>query len=407
MRHQHRPSRNLAGDVARAPSPGSTFDPGQNRLIVSATDDDGNRLGISCSPSATASAGSGAFLSSASAASRIYPEQRAGSGDDREEVTGSIRNALGTTEIQRVRLGLKPEAVNTYFQETCTNATATAEQKVRDGLLAKVFPKKEVNGGISCNPDVGTSITSVDFLGDLSCNVVLDNMFLTVKVGIPDIKVGLTAYGRCETDACALGVCVCIAETIVDIDAEATLSGMRVDFPVTEAQIKTGGDSVGTFVPGTATAVTNDDSEVNCRRLHRRRDHRVRELHRHLHQHRGRGLRPHPTFDGFFKEIDLVERSASRSSGAAQGHQAKRAGGRQHHEEAPGDLRRREDPPRGSHHDPQGGLLEHLHRSGDPGHPDGGAHADTGAHAGTAGGGSVEHVLRRGRRCIEPALRGR
>jgi hypothetical protein len=243
----------LVGDIAHTVTELGTFDPGSNKLEASATDNQGNMAFKSFlfAVGDVASAGGSASIGELKAAVQ-------------DEVEGSLQNALAATNIPNAFvLGVEPAAINTFFAETCVQATTDAETKVREALLAKDFPKKEVNGGISCNPDVDFSITSVDFAGDLSCNVTLGNGSLTVHVGIPTVNLGVSAYGKCRTEDPVFGVC--ISETIVDIDGTAALTGMAVDFPVTEAQFTAGGDSVGTFVPGMATMqVTNDDSEVNC-----------------------------------------------------------------------------------------------------------------------------------------------
>jgi hypothetical protein len=226
-------------------------------------------------------------------------------------VEESVRAAVSSTEIPNAFvLGLKPDAVNTYFHETCVQATATAETKIREKLLAKVFPSKNVNGGISCNPNVGTRITSVAFNGTLSCNVTLGNQSLNVRIGIPPVLVGIHAYGRCETDDPVFGIC--LAETIVDIDGTATLSNMRVDFPITETQFTSGGESAGTFVPGTAIVmVTRDGSQVNC--LAGFIADVISGFVNFLvtiftFGQVDAGFDLTPTFDGIFKEIDLTEK---------------------------------------------------------------------------------------------------
>jgi hypothetical protein len=248
---------NLAQDVAGLTTELGTFDPGTNRLIAQAEDDQGNQTFATRIFAVGDVIGTGASLS--------LPQKEEIAGIVRATVTDEIRalTATGTEIDNAFVLGLEPSAINTFFHETCIDATATAEQKVRETLLAKTFPSKKVSGGVSCDPTVHFSVTSVNFSGDLLCNVTLNNTFLTVGVQIPPVNVGLTAYGHCRTEDPIFGAC--ISETIVSIDAAGTLSNMAVNFPLTETQLVSGGESTGTFVPGTASVlVTRDDSEVNC-----------------------------------------------------------------------------------------------------------------------------------------------
>jgi hypothetical protein len=246
---------NLAQDVAGLTTELGTFDPGTNRLVAQAEDDQGNQTFATRIFAVGDVIGTGASLA--------LPQSEEIESIVRATVADEIRAlASSGTEIENAFvLGLEPTAINTFFQETCTQATATAEQKIRETLLAKTFPPKKVNGGISCDPWVNFSVTSVSFGGNLLCNVTLDNTFLTVGVQIPPVSVGLTAYGRCRKKVAG----VCVAETIVSIDAVGTLSNMAVNFPLTETQLVSGGESTGTFVPGTASVlVTRDNSGVNC-----------------------------------------------------------------------------------------------------------------------------------------------
>ncbi len=253
----------LAADLANLASLG-TFDPGSNRLIASATDDMGNR----------------AFASFMFAVGEVAPPGQASVPrsdliDVPPSIQAAVRKTILDTATQAVRnqieanpeiqdafvLGVAPSGLSTFFSETCTSATQQAQDLIKQTLLTKQFPTKEVSGGLSCNPTVRFWVTDVTFNGSLSCSVALAQDQLTVTVNIPETLVNVSAYGHCKTTF--LGIC--ISETIVDMDAVATLTGMSANFPFTETQFTSGGETTGTFVPGNASVqVTRDNSEINC-----------------------------------------------------------------------------------------------------------------------------------------------
>ncbi|OGP84737.1 MAG: hypothetical protein A2Y95_03705 [Deltaproteobacteria bacterium RBG_13_65_10] len=249
---------NLANDIATGNGPVGTLDPGSNRLVADAMDDLGNRA------FATRVFAVGPVQSIGQAASASQAFQGQVQAIAQATAVGSLQNALTSTEIPNAFvLGMKPAAIQAFFQETCNQALPTAEQKIHDALVGFVTPNKTVNGGVSCNPhNVHATVTDVQFSGGMTCNVSLAAGQINIAVGLPTYIVFAHITGHCETDV--LGVC--ISETVINTDIKYTQSGSSLAFPITEAQFTAGGSSTGSFNfgPPAAVQVLHDGNEINC-----------------------------------------------------------------------------------------------------------------------------------------------
>lgn len=287
------PQTDLAGALGGDEQSG-TFDKGSNRLIVAATDDLNNRtfstrifavgdvlppgeVSFTPLPSTVVVAGSPAasLVSWASpadlkmAAPVRLEDATAAAGSEVMDVvrstTEEIFTAAAASVIAEVDdafvLNLDEDALQTFFQEKCDDASADAKQKVTDALN-QFSSSKTVSVDNACDPTVTARITEVSFAGDLACNVSLEEDKVKVDVVIPDTTIKIEADGYCIHKE----IGICISEVIVDMDLNNVISGMKVAFDITATQLTTGGESTPSFDEGAvlSTTITKNEVEINC-----------------------------------------------------------------------------------------------------------------------------------------------
>jgi hypothetical protein len=173
------------------------------------------------------------------------------------------REMLAAEEVTNAfAAGMEQPALQTFFNQFCVEATDDIETSMREGMLNKEFPPEEADVPLACNPDVYTDITDVSFNGLVSCDVAFADGQVEVTVNMPEIEMDVHGHGSCKDTV--LGICV--SEVIIEVEADAIITGMSALFPITEDQFLTGGETTALVTPGTADVVVVDDSgtEVNC-----------------------------------------------------------------------------------------------------------------------------------------------
>ncbi|HEU4401344.1 MAG TPA: putative metal-binding motif-containing protein, partial [Candidatus Polarisedimenticolia bacterium] len=247
----------LGLDLASGNAPAGTFDAGSNRLVADATDDTGHRT----FKTLVFATGNVAAPGIGSLASVLRDQLQQGLDSLIADRMNVVPLSPGVEVPNAFVVGLTPEAVQTLFTKKCQDAgpkfvdTVTAKIEA----IAPIF--KSISGGCSCNPNVRIGI--VDASGDpadISCPVTFMDGKIHVSIHLPKITVQGHAGGYCKTTF--LGICT--SETIVNIDGTSTISNMRLDFDVTEAQLLGGAPPPPAFVTGTSSVITSGGSEVNC-----------------------------------------------------------------------------------------------------------------------------------------------
>ena len=228
------PQTNLFAEAVGATTALGTFDPGTNRLIASAVDDDANRVYKT-------------FLFAVGNPSDIIPSSIAKPGSSVERPRklpgwdfGALRpnnnggfQLQATTIVDSFVFGLEGEALDEFFAATCADASACAEESLLQQICD--FSKDSsipIDG--ACDPDVhfkgigcmeGDGIPDPEFLGDITCHVTaMDGAGpggsggkLVVGLEIPRLKFQVRATGGCH------GGFLWGANVDVDMDVEIIL----------------------------------------------------------------------------------------------------------------------------------------------------------------------------------------
>jgi len=231
-----------------------TFDLGQNDLNAGAEDDQGNlafatrrfTIGETLAPKQTA-----AFQGMPLAAPILY-------GPALEKLNNAIV------------FGVSADAMNTYFNSTCSQATNKLESKMKETMVNTTFPEKDIDlpwyipvCEPTANFDVRCADDSLHFNGALSCSATPEEGQVKVSVGLPDTTMKFFVGGGC----CTCWSIFCLSEVILDMDAEATIKNTSITFNITEELAKVGGESPADYIDDGATVevkISRDDNDVNC-----------------------------------------------------------------------------------------------------------------------------------------------
>jgi hypothetical protein len=256
----------LPKDVSTGDAPLGTFDAGSNRLVAAATDDLGNRTftsvvfatGTTQNPNLPAAA----------------VEQLAGRFRMREAQQSLIED-LGALATQRIAAvlqnggvvtvpnafvaGLSTQAIQKVFTERCTDPVDGVGKKFKDTVSAKVLQipnqQKSVSSPCSCDPTATMSVSSVTIdANDISCPVTFHDGHFSVRINLPSVTVHASVSGSCETSVEG----VCIEGLSVSGSSTTTISGIRLDFDITENDLLQNQSSQNpAFTPGIASSNTN------------------------------------------------------------------------------------------------------------------------------------------------------
>ncbi len=256
---------NLRDDVDGLVTTLGTVGPGPNRLVVSATDDRGNRAHV------TRNFAVGSVASTAPTAALSAAEAARIQGLVQQTVEQEVKavfalDSVATMIPNAFVLGVEEPAMDTFFGETCAAASEGARQKIREKLIGESH-EKEIS--LLCDPVVTTRITDVRFGASgnepLGCGIDLKNGSLDVVVTVPSLRVDAIARGNC----CSGCDFICWHKVRVDTDATVTLPQSTVKFNVTEAKFLSPAteDILGQLVTvqqDPLINVTRDNNDVGC-----------------------------------------------------------------------------------------------------------------------------------------------
>jgi hypothetical protein len=210
------PQTNLFAESVGATTELGTFDPGSNRLIASAVDDDAHRI----FKSFLFAVGNPADIIPSSIVAGPVSVERPSKlpgwdfGALRPSANGGFQ-LTATTVVDSFVFGLETEALDTFFAATCADASACAEES----LLQQVCDFSKNNQTIpidgACDPEVdfravgcdpGDGIPDPVFLGDFTCHVTAmdgpgpggSGGTLTVALEVPRIQFRVRATGGCH-----------------------------------------------------------------------------------------------------------------------------------------------------------------------------------------------------------------
>jgi hypothetical protein len=234
---------NLAQDVNFGDAPLGTFDAGTNRVLASARDVLGNRTydnvlfatGMTLNPGI-----------SPLAMQSLEMQTLQGLGDFiQQQIQESLLSVQSVVEVDNAFVvGIKPSAIQKFFDEKCPQVGQTFRTEVRNRILGKGVDPIDIQPVCSCNVNNLTPSLSVTIdPNDVSCVSQFVNGKIQVAVDLPDIEV-VARYGprQCQTDLCdpITGICVCATRTVVDATARANVTGISASFEITEGQLMPG-----------------------------------------------------------------------------------------------------------------------------------------------------------------------
>ena len=270
---------NIEADLTNGLLQVGTLDLGSNRIVAAATDDLGNRAfdRITVVTGATAAPGIEIQnLLSASASDMAVGEGL------KDAIMPDVLEAMNTTAVDIENafvVGISRDAVQRVFTQLCTapgpallpngqpnpNAGKTPGQifseKVKAAIGTGVKTTTRVEPTCSCDLDVPIRVDRIDVGTNVSCPVTLTDNKISVQVNLPNVVVHGSARASCEDTF--LGACV--ARTVVNVGSTATVTGIRLNFDVTENNIltKTASNPVGFFQANPVIA-TSGGIDIQC-----------------------------------------------------------------------------------------------------------------------------------------------
>ncbi|MDW7772830.1 MAG: putative metal-binding motif-containing protein [Desulfobulbaceae bacterium] len=254
------PRTNLAAEVAGTNTTLGTFDPGSNKLHALAEDLQGNRTTAKVDFAiGNVNAVSTASMPVALSTSDKHMIEGVVAEVFKEEFDASL-TSTGVDISDAMVLGLEPDAINTFFAETCKAANATAKEKIIASLKGKSLEPKGID--YECDPTIYTDIQDAHVTSDLQCTVTPVDNKLIVDVVVPTITADLYSHGHCCT-GCDF---ICWVEVTVSQYATATLNNAQVSFDLTEG-VFLGTESVteAAFTGGTLDILLGaSNNDVGC-----------------------------------------------------------------------------------------------------------------------------------------------
>jgi hypothetical protein len=269
----------LAQDIQFGDAPLGTFDIGSNRLVAAAIDDIGTRT----YKRVLFAVGNNIVAPGVDIQAVLEQQSLSQAVQDgvADMILPSIQNAMNltTTEIDNAFVvGLSAAGTQKQFTKLCTEPNPKADSPtfgktagevfrdaVRSAILATPAIQKSISGGCSCDPRVTIAVNDVIIdPEDIACPVAFETGKFKVTVELPDVTVKASATGQCQTDACVLDACVCIARTTVNVQSTTTISNIRLEFDVTEDNLLNFTTSPQVYVKGTSSVATTGGSDVDC-----------------------------------------------------------------------------------------------------------------------------------------------
>lgn len=241
---------NLVQDFSTGDISLGTFDPGSNRIIADATDDQGNRT----FKTQTFALGSVALPELTSLVESFKTELE---NELKEAAVNAYRESISTESASELdnafAVGLKKEAIQKVFDERCQNAGVEFKQNLEANIINQIVDERTIEVSFcSCDPPTTTKITgfSIDET-TISCDLVFVENEIQVTVNLPTIDVSLGVEGYCRYAPVAD---ICVSKTIISGFTNANLVGAKLDFKITEAQLLGDeGPGVPVFTPPVAS----------------------------------------------------------------------------------------------------------------------------------------------------------
>ena len=264
--------RSAFGDHA---NPLGTFDPGSNRLAASATDIMGNRtfknLIFATGSVAPVAVDPNATVFNAEAMRNAVNSQL------KNLVQKNVQTALdaptSTTLQNAFVVGLSASGAQTLFNKLCTSPVPSTDPTINGKTPGQIFSDKVTQAieaiplspidvsppCVTCTAPVNFSIKSVNVGSDVTCNLTFNSGSFHVSMGLPEIDVAADAQGWCEDDLCIPDVgCTCGSGVAVGIEGTASVTGVKLDFDVTEANLLGNTTSPPAFFSGTTATGAHD-----------------------------------------------------------------------------------------------------------------------------------------------------
>lgn len=255
-------------------------DAGSNRLIVAATDDEGNRTfkGLLFGTRTTLNPGVSPSALEAAALHAVIGKFRDAIQDD---IKKSALQALpSTVDVNNAfAIGLSPAAIQQQFDKRCTDPVNGVGKLFRDKVIANLLPNTphlvkttNVDPDCSCNVSVGVYITQVDInAANITCPVSFADGVIHATINLPSITIHVEAgsNGQGGDATCEDSVAgVCVARTRVRLTGTVPVTGINLKFDITEAQLLgTAPQGTPVFDKGTTGAMQNQDnhnSGIEC-----------------------------------------------------------------------------------------------------------------------------------------------
>ncbi len=243
----------LLQDITSGNTPIGTFDAGSNRLVASAQDDLGNRTFkrrlFATGDVAPIGIDAGAFIKQAAFQSLVEQQLKAAV----EPQLFQTLNATSTEIENAFVVGVSAKATQDLFNKLCTTPLPATkpdgtpsdpalvgltpgqifQKKTRDAILA--IGPKTITPEVPCasDPNVSLSISGVTVGDTVACNVQFFDDKFHVTVNLPKVRVDVHAYGTGGD----WGDDICVEGIKVEGDAYAEVTGIKLDFDVTEGQL--------------------------------------------------------------------------------------------------------------------------------------------------------------------------
>jgi hypothetical protein len=258
-------------DITDGDTPLGTFDQGSNRLVARATDELGNRTykRVVFATGDVAAPGIDTIAFQQMALESLIQDEL------EKAVLPQVREALQETSVEIENafvVGISATATQELFNQLCT-APVPSEDPELDGLTpGQIFSKKvresieaipdvvkSVYSPCSCDPDVTMGVESVSVGETIGCNVVFSEGKFNVSVDLPDVTVTAGADGECG----GYGDDICFEGIGIHMDATASITGINLNFDVTEENLLKTTNSTPVFFEGT-TSVSVSGSPDLC-----------------------------------------------------------------------------------------------------------------------------------------------
>jgi len=256
-------------------APLGTFDPGSNRLAASATDKVGNRT-FKNLIFATGSVAPVAVDPNAVVFQTAAMQSAVNSHLEkivRERIKAAVDPPTNTDLQNAFIVGLSATGAQTEFNKLCTSPIQSNDPSINGLTPGQIFsnkvtaaiqsiplpgngttPQLSIDSPCSCNPPVNIILKSVNVGTDVTCNLTFNNGSFHVAMGLPDVSVVADAVGFCEETF--LGACTDGAA--VGVEGTADVTGITLNFDVTEANLLGNTTSPPIFFAGTTATGAHD-----------------------------------------------------------------------------------------------------------------------------------------------------